>query len=193
MEDQTPEFKRTENKNDIVKIINQRFLSKPLMVQLPSLEDKFGEIIKATEQGVVVLFKNFIPPNQAITLSGFIENFYSEIELTIDKSIHESVFLCRANYLRISSQRRSEPRHRVNDPNQIFLKRIKISKNELNITADAIPKEYTDLLLRYQTEHKHLADSVKISPFGSGSKIHQVVYKTCKTFFCRTFTSENLS
>ena len=176
-------FKRTEDKKSISQIVKDRLLNKSLSIQLPLIEEKFGEIVKSVDQGIVVNFKNFIPPQSSIILTGFIDGFYTEIELKVVKLIQESLYLCKSSYLRICSQRRIEPRYKVTDHETFFVKNIKISKIDVSLQGGSVPVGYKILLERFEKENADIAEIVRIGIFGKKSKIHQEVHKTCKTYY----------
>ena len=173
-------FKRTENKDYINKIIAERLLLKPLFIQVPSISKKIAKIIKVTDRGLAVHFANFIPPSGPIILTGVISNYYSEIEVNVIKPVQESIFLCTANFLRISPQSRREVRYPVGGIN---VKRIKISQNALEIRGDTLPPECKAVMDKYTAEKSGIADYLLISPLDRKSKIHQEVARTGKTFF----------
>ncbi len=176
-------FKRTENKEYINKIISERLLLKPLVIQVPSINKKIAKIVKIVDSGIAVHFTNFIPPMGPIVLTGFINKLYAEIEVKVLKHLKESIFLCDTGFLRVSPQSRREVRFHIVNDKDVFIKRIKISRNILDLKGDTIPAEYKAVMDRFTVEKAGIADYVLISTLDKKSKIHQEVAKTGKTFF----------
>jgi hypothetical protein len=176
-------FKHTNDNKSIVNIINERLLLKPLKIELPTIEEKYAQIVKSNEHGAAVHFKDFVPPNGPILLTGFINNHYTELEIKINKVIQESLFVCNINYLRVSTQRRIEPRFNITDCSQFYAKRVKISKNELDIKGTSIPTAYKVILDRYRVSKSGMGDKFNISTFGNTSGIYKKIAKTGKSLF----------
>ncbi len=176
-------FKRTEDKQTINKLINERLLLKPLRIQLPLIDKKIAEIVKVTDAGLAVHFKNFVPPSGPIILTGLIGNYYTEIEIIVIKPIKGAIYYCNTHYLRISSQGRKEPRYPITEDDIISIKRIRIPLSKLEIKGDTIPAEYKKVMEQYMKDKADIADVVNISTFERKSKIHQKVAETGKTFF----------
>lgn len=180
---QGPEFKRTEDREAILKVLQEKLIKKKLTLEVPAIENKFCEIIKIENNLLKVYFQNYTPPLQKITVSGFINNFYSELSINVTEKIGDLLFICEPVYLRISSQKRSELRYDISPEDNIYLKNIIVQKNELDIRGKSIPVSYKIILEKFKSKFSTLADEVHLSDFENKEGIYSEVFKTGKYVF----------
>ena len=174
---------KTSDQSQIVKVIKERMLGRRLTVNLPGLDDHYGEIISVTDKGVLVRFDAFIPPAGTIVLSGFFAEQYTEVEIKILESLKPSVFFCRPSFIRVCSQRRMETRYEVTDPEAIHASRIRISSHELEYDGAKLPAVYKDILDSYNNKLSNLGDKVTVAPFESLEGIMGEIYRTGNTLY----------
>lgn len=176
-------FKRTDDRAVIIKLINDRLLNKQLTVQLPTVETKYAQVKSADEKELQVQFFNYIPPKGLIHLSGFLNNYFTEIGVKVQRPFNGDIYICQPAYLRIASKKRMDQRFEINDFDEIYVNKIRISELELNVRAKSIPVAYKILFQQFQSENSGIADRVIISAFNDSDDIYDYVYKTRKTVF----------
>ncbi len=176
------ENKVIENKT-IIQHINEKLLLKPMSIQLPQVGTKQCKIMKADIEGIGIYFENFFPPGGRFLITGFVDESTIELEIEVKELIQESFFLCNATYLRISSQRRSEPRYLIQDAAEFYIRKISISRTDIKIDRDHVPISFEIIMARYQKEKSFLGDEVIIQPFKTNSILYQEVKKTGKSVY----------
>jgi hypothetical protein len=167
----------------------KKLLQKSLKVNLPSLEEKKCQIVKIHEGEIIVEFQNFIPPQTPIILTGFINNHYTEIELTVTGHVKDNLYQGEPKYLRISSQQRKEPRYNIDDPEEIYIHTIKITISELNYQGNTLPVSYRIILDKYRSEKAGIANEIIFEGFEQKSDIYKEIQKTGKTLYISNIQS----
>ncbi len=176
-------FKKTNDRNMILKLINDKLLNIKLEIQLPLVQPKFAKIVKVSEDGLTVQFYEFIPPKGLLLLSSFLNGYYSEIGVRVENSIQQNLFLCHPTFLRIASQKRIEERFIIEDAEVIYINKVRISKVDLDFRGKNIPVSYKIVFEQFQTECSHLGDRVIVNSFSDSDDIYDYVFKTKKTVF----------
>lgn len=180
-----PSFKRTADPEIIKKLVKEKLFKTELKVETKSLKDKFARIDSFEDSGMVVRFKDFIPPIGPILLTGFINQYYTEVALEVEKPLQSHTYQCKANYIRIASMKRVDARLPINGDQEVYVNYIKISNPDLSFKGGKVPVSYKILFEKYEDENKHLGNKLKITPFEETDKktIYDSVFKSGKAIF----------
>jgi hypothetical protein len=187
---QTP-FKRTTDEKAIRKIVNERLLNMPLAIEHPDLTPRYVEIVKYDDEGMFVFFNNFEYHEKTARLNGFISDFYFELEIIILDEGVDNYFNCKPEFIRISTQKRSEPRFRIGEEHDIFVKNIIVPKNVLKIHGSSIPIAYQVLMEKYNANHQDMATSVSIGPVEDKKGVYREIADTGQNVFIADLNHES--
>ncbi len=177
-------YKKTQDMETIIRVINEKFLKKKLTIQLATLSPKYAHIISFDDTGMIIQFDNFVPPVGGLLLSGFINDFYTELGIEVINNKEGNLFLCKPKLLRIASQKRMDERFVIDNADLIYVNKIRIAKADLDFSGKNLPVSYKILLQQFQQENHDLGDKVQIASFGDVKEdIYNKVFKTGKTFY----------
>ncbi len=176
-------FKRTTDEKAMRKIINERLLNNPLTIEHPDLTPRYVEIVKYDDEGMFIFFNNFEYHEKTARLNGFISDFFFEMEISILDEGVDNYFHCKPEFIRISTQKRSEPRFQVGEEHDIFVKNIIVPKNVLKMYGSSIPIAYQVLLEKYNASHQNMAASVSISPVEERKAVYREIADTGQHVF----------
>lgn len=177
-------YKKTDDLNTIIRVVNEKLLKQKLTVQLATHSPKYAQITSFDDNGMVIQFDNFIPPVGPLLLSGFINDFYSELGVDVLRNKEANQFICKPKLLRIASQKRMDERFIIDNPDLIYVNKIRIAKADLDFSGKNLPVSYKILLQQFQQENQKLGDVVHIASFGDMKEdIYNKIYKTGKTLY----------
>jgi hypothetical protein len=155
-------FKRTSDQVAIKRLVSEKLLNKELSVESPSFEKKNALIVSIDEDDMVVRFEGFIPPVGSLLLTGFINNYYTELGLNVVEPVSSYSFRCKPTFLRIASVQRNDERFNIRDDLGVYINYIRIAKTELDFKGGKVPVSFKILFQKLSDENADLADKVMI-------------------------------